>query len=80
MKRSTHYPPPAPREIRKARLLAGLTHRQAGALIYRSMRCWQDWEAGARTMDPQLFEIWQHKAERVKRKQFPHPGKATPGT
>jgi hypothetical protein len=80
MKKSTEYPPPDPRELRKARLLAGITQTQAGALIYRSLRCWQNWEYGARPMDAQLYEGWLTKLERVKRKQLPHEGRKKPAT
>lgn len=36
---------PTPEEIRAARLAAGLTQMQAGALIGTSRRTWQNWEA-----------------------------------
>ncbi len=58
--------------------MAGLTQKQAAALIYRSERAWQDWEGGQRTMDPQLWEVFQTKAARVERRQFPHPAKLRP--
>ena len=43
---------PLPAEIKAEREAAGLTQAQAGALVYSSMRAWQDWEAGARRMHP----------------------------
>lgn len=75
MRRSTEYPPPEPREIRRNRLLAGLTQTQAAQLVYKSLRCFQNWEYGSRSMDPQIYEAWLTKLERVKRKQMPHPGR-----
>lgn len=36
---------PTPEEIRAARLAAGLTQMQAGALISALRRTWQNWEA-----------------------------------
>lgn len=36
---------PTPEEIKSARLAAGLTQTQAGALIRASRRTWQNWEA-----------------------------------
>ncbi len=40
----------SPSEIRAARLAAGLTQRQAAALICYSRRAWQEWEGGRRRM------------------------------
>lgn len=53
---------PKPEAIRAARAAAGLTQAQAGALIYSTMRTWQDWEAGARRMHPALFELFLLKS------------------
>lgn len=62
---------PTREEIRAARLRVGLTQTQAARLIYRSLKCWQQWEGGTRKMDPQLWETWQVKSARVSRLQFP---------
>lgn len=52
---------PNPEEIRAAREGAGLTQTQAGALVYSGLRAWQEWEAGRRTMHPQLWEAFRVK-------------------
>lgn len=52
---------PAPAEIRAARLAAGLTQTEAGALVYSALRAWQAWEAGERAMHPGLWELYRLK-------------------
>lgn len=52
---------PTPAAVLAARTAARLTQRDAGALIYRSERNWQQWESGDRRMDPALFELFQIK-------------------
>lgn len=60
---SEHWPSaPTPAEIREARKRAKLNQTQAAALIYRTMRCWQEWERGRSDMDPALWEYWQIRA------------------
>jgi|GEM_PF-1236086 len=49
---------PTPAEIAQTREEAELTQTQAAALIYRTLRSWQDWEGGQRRMDPALWEYW----------------------
>lgn len=49
---------PTPAAIRAARAAAGLTQTQAAALIYCTLRGWQDWEAGKRAMHPAFFELF----------------------
>ena len=56
---------PLPAQIRRAREAAGLTQTQAAALIYCTLRGWQDWEAGARRMHPAFFELWRIKVART---------------
>lgn len=56
--------PPAPAQIRAAREAANLTQAQAGALLYRTGRNWQQWELEERDMDPALWELFQIKAAR----------------
>lgn len=48
--------PPTPDAIKSARLAAGLSQTQAGAVLYCAERTWQDWERGRRVMMPALFE------------------------
>jgi len=35
-----------------------MTQANAGALVYRSVRRWQEWEYGEHAMDAALFEYW----------------------
>ena len=62
----------APANIRAAREAAGLTQTQAGALCHRSLRAWQDAEAGTRNLDRAAWELFllrtgQHPTERLAR-------------
>ena len=52
---------PTNKEIKSARDAAGLTQTKAADLIYKKCRTWQQWEAGAREMDPALFELFNIK-------------------
>lgn len=52
---------PRPAEIRAAREAASLTQTQAGAVVYVSMRGWQQWEAGERPMHPAFWELFRLK-------------------
>jgi DNA-binding transcriptional regulator YiaG len=52
---------PLPDEIRAARVAAGLTQTEAAALIYCTLRTWQQWEAGDRRMHPAFWELWRQK-------------------
>lgn len=54
--------PPTPAAIIAAREAAGLTQKQAGAVLYCSERTWQDWERGRRVMMPVLFECFLGRA------------------
>ena len=53
---------PTPESIREARTEAGLTQSAAAALITSTLRTWQDWEHGKRTMQPALWRLWRHVA------------------
>jgi putative transcriptional regulator len=52
---------PKPAEIRAARLAAGLTEEQAGALVYATGERWRAWEEGARRMHPAHWELFSIK-------------------
>ena len=54
--------PPAPTDIKEARLNASLTQLQASVLIFVSHRVWQSWENGETAMHPAFFEFFKHKA------------------
>lgn len=55
---------PTPEEIRAARIAAGLTQREAAALIYATQSAWEDWEQGRRRMHPGLFKLFLIKVDR----------------
>lgn len=48
---------PTPDEIRAARSRAGLTQREAAALVHATVSAWEEWEQGRRRMHPGLFEL-----------------------
>lgn len=52
---------PTPEQIREFRHVNGLTQTQAGRLVHRPLRNWQQWEAGDRRMCPALWELAQIK-------------------
>ncbi|MEI2770756.1 MAG: helix-turn-helix domain-containing protein [Candidatus Competibacter sp.] len=54
---------PSPDTIRAAREAAGLTQTQAGAVVYSSMRAWQQWESGERRLHPAIWELFRLKAK-----------------
>lgn len=58
---------PSPAEVRADREAAGLTQAQAAALVYASLRNWQQWEqsegaSSARRMHPAIWELFRVKA------------------
>ena len=55
---------PTPEAIKAARAAAGLTQTQAAAMIYCTLRGWQDWEGGKRAMHPAFFEFFLQKAKK----------------
>ncbi|SEF24411.1 helix-turn-helix domain-containing protein [Variovorax sp. NFACC27] len=52
---------PAPAAVRDARIAAGLTQTEAAQTVQASLRGWQQWEAGDRSMAPGLFELFMLK-------------------
>ncbi|MEO6351492.1 MAG: helix-turn-helix domain-containing protein [Oxalobacteraceae bacterium] len=56
---------PMPDEIRAARKESGLSQTAAAALIYSTLRTWQDWEAGKARMHPGLWELFLQKKPAV---------------
>lgn len=52
---------PSAAQVKEARLKAGLSTEKAGALLYRTARNWQQWEAGERQMDAALWELFRIK-------------------
>lgn len=57
---------PLPAEIRAARTAAGLTQTEAAAVIYCTLRIWQQWEAGDRRMHPAFWELFRIKIDERK--------------
>ena len=57
---------PTPEQIKQARKDAGLTQTQAAALIHKTCRCWQQYEAGDRKMDYALYELFLIKTGKIK--------------
>jgi putative transcriptional regulator len=54
---------PTPEQIKQARADAGLSQTAAAALIYSTLRTWQDWEYGYNPMHPGLFELFCIKTQ-----------------
>ena len=54
---------PTTAEIRQARESAGLSTAEASALVHRTQRNWQQWEAGTRAMDAALWELFSIKSK-----------------
>ncbi len=50
--------PPDPSMVKAAREYAGLTQKQCAALIHVTLRAWQCWEYGTRTMHPAFWELF----------------------
>lgn len=53
---------PTPDEVAEARLAVRMTQTEAAALIYCTLRAWQDWESGARRMHPASWDLWRMRA------------------
>ena len=47
--------------IKSARVSAGLTQEEAGAVVKSARRTWQDWERGRRKMPSGLFDLFKLK-------------------
>jgi DNA-binding transcriptional regulator YiaG len=54
---------PTPDQIKAARQAAGLSQTAAAALIYSTLRTWQDWEAGKAAMHAGLWELFTIKTK-----------------
>lgn len=53
---------PTPYQIGEARVLAGLTQTEAGALLHVDGRQWRKWENGERRMHPAFWELFTIKS------------------
>lgn len=52
---------PTPEQVRELRSRLKLTQTEAAAVVYFSMRAWQEWEAGERRMLPAVWELFRAK-------------------
>lgn len=50
---------PTPKQIEAARLLAGHSQTSAGEMVGCTLRTWQNWEYGERSMPPGLWELYR---------------------
>ena len=53
---------PTPRDITKSRHTLGVTQSAAARRIGVTLRTWQAWEAGDRTMHPTFWRVWLAEA------------------
>ena len=49
---------PTPADVKSARVAAGLTQKQAAAVIYKKLLAWQRYESGDRAMDAAYWELF----------------------
>ena len=54
---------PNKEQIKQKRLKLGLTQTNAGEVLYTSLRGWQHWEHGDRTMHPAMWELFLIKTK-----------------
>jgi DNA-binding transcriptional regulator YiaG len=54
---------PSPEDIAAYRIECGMSTAEAAALIYRTVRNWQQWESAERKMDPALWELFRIKVK-----------------
>jgi DNA-binding XRE family transcriptional regulator len=52
---------PTPEQIKQARITAGLTQTQAADMLHKSLRVWQNYELGDRSMDISHWVLFQIK-------------------
>lgn len=52
---------PTPETIRALRERHNLTQTQAAGLVHTTVRVWQQWEAGDRSMHPAFWELFRLK-------------------
>lgn len=50
---------PTPLQIKSARLDAGISQKDAAALVWVSARAWQYWEGGERKMPRAIWEFFK---------------------
>lgn len=57
---------PTPEQIREIRTAASLTQTEAAALVYASLRAWQNWEGDERIMPAAAWELFLIKLHVMK--------------
>jgi hypothetical protein len=67
---------PAADTLRAARLAGGLTQTEAAALVYATLRTWQQWEGAVRAMHPAWYELFLIKTGQL---AAPAPVTGRPG-
>ena len=60
---------PTGAEIKKRRLDAGLSRKEAAELIGLSYRTWQDYERGVAKMRPAFWELFKLKTAEINRER-----------
>lgn len=75
--RSLHEP--TAEQVREARLAAGLTQTEAGALVWFSEVAWAQWEAGRRPMHPCVWWAFQQRASVLAAAPKPRSGVTAAG-
>lgn len=61
-RRAINAPTYTPDQVVSARASACHTQAEAAATIYRTLRGWQDWEGGQRSVDAAAFELYLIKS------------------
>ena len=56
---------PTPADVKSARVAAGLTQKQAAAVIHKKLLAWQRYESGDRSMDCALYELFMLKTGQI---------------
>lgn len=55
---------PTGQQLKQARQEAGLTQEQAARMVWKTLNCWQKWEAGQRPVCPACWELFGIKSKR----------------
>lgn len=56
---------PTPADVKSARVAAGLTQKQAAAVIHKTLLAWQRYESGDRAMDAAYYELFLIKTRQI---------------
>jgi len=50
--------PPQPDQVKATRKTFGFTQKESAEMVHASLRAWQMWEAGDRTMPAGIWELF----------------------